>query len=481
LLNVIEYYMGIVKLLIISVFVGLFLHPLSGQIKVSDDSDILIINNIEFEGNKVTRENILLREMDFTAGDTIYKIELIPRIQRSRENLLNLRLFNFVEIEVEHFPESRIDVIVNVTERWYIWPTPIFEHGERNLSEFLREPRWNRLNYGLWLKWNNFRGRNELLQTKIRLGYKEQYVLQYEKPNLGLSEDHKIMLSYSLSRQRRINYRLFANKPVFFQDEEEYSLSSGNAFFSYTYRPEIYSRHRFRLHYQNDVISDKVEALNPMFFGPGLKQLRYFRFDYVFRFDQRDSRVYPLEGNAFKVKLQRTGLELIRDFEYKNWELEGALFYHKEITNRVYFANAFKGKISTLKDAPYHFSNALGYSEFMTSYEYYVINGTDYFLNKFISKFEIVKPREFTIPYLKASQFNRVHYAIYLNLLADVGYVHQRVSDPSNFMANELQYSMGIGLDFVTYYDQVLRLEYSINRYGIAGFFVHVETPFFRW
>jgi outer membrane protein assembly factor BamA len=230
-----------------------------------------------------------------------------------------------------------------------------------------------------------------------------------------------------------------------------------------------------------DGISDRVEALNPMYFGPDITQLRYFRFDYVFNHDQRDSKVYPLKGNAYKVKLQRTGLGIVKDFTYKNWELEAAVFYHRHLANRIYFTNAFKGKISTLKDAPYYFSNALGYSEFMTSYEYYVINGTDYFLNKFISKFEIVKPREFTIPYLNVRQFSRVHYAIYLNLLADVGYVYQHIPDPSNFMANELQYSAGIGLDIVTYYDQILRLEYSVNRYGIAGFFVHVETPFFRW
>ena len=48
-------------------------------------------------------------------------------------------------------------------------------------------------------------------------------------------------------------------------------------------------------------------------------------------------------------------------------------------------------------------------------------------------------------------------------------------------MVNELQYSAGIGIDIVTYYDKVLGIEYAINRYGMKGFFFHVTTPFFDW
>ena len=115
-------------------------------------------------------------------------------------------------------------MIVEVQERWYIWPNPIFEHGERNLSTFLKEPEWSKLNYGMWLKWNNFRGRNELLNAKVRLGYREQYMLQYEKPNLGVNENHKLFLSYSLSRQRRVSYATENNRPVYFRDDDNYAL-----------------------------------------------------------------------------------------------------------------------------------------------------------------------------------------------------------------------------------------------------------------
>lgn len=37
-------------------------------------------------------------------------------------------------------------------------------------------------------------------------------------------------------------------------------------------------------------------------------------------------------------------------------------------------------------------------------------------------------------------------------------------------MQNQLIYGGGIGLDFVTYYDMVFRLEYGINKFKELGF-----------
>ena len=117
----------------------------------------------------------------------------------------------------------------------------------------------------------------------------------------------------------------------------------------------------------------------------------------------------------------------------------------------------------------------------MTSYDAYVIDGKDFLVSKLILKYELVKPNTFTIPFLNIKQFSKVHYAVYLNLLGDIGYVNNPNPYPTNFMANEWQYSAGIGLDFVTYYDKVFGIEFAVNRYGTTGFFFHVTTPFFEW
>lgn len=479
------------RLVIIIGFLYLWLPVISlqGQGNDSVPDSKLLIRNIIVEGNKVTKEKIIFRELVFQLGDTIAKMDLLPAFDRSRDNLKNLSIFNFVSFDVKHFPNNRIDVIISVTERWYIWPTPIFEIADRNFSAFLEDLDWSHTNYGLWLKWNNFRGRNELLSAKVRLGYKEQYLLQYEKPNIGINQNHKIAFGYSFMRQHRINYLTLDNKPVHEKLFPEYALNLSDAYFAYTYRHGLYSKHKVRAHYLYDRINDSISTLNPNYFGEGRDTLKVFRLDYVYNYDVRNSKVYPLEGHAFKVKAQRYGFGLIKDYPYTNWILEGTSFYHKKLSNTVFLANVTRVKISSNKEIPHVQQKALGYGEYMTGYERFIIDGSDFFISKFIAKFQLLKPTSFQLPLIKAKQFGRVHLAIYMNALADIGYVNNKsmyLNQQSNFMTNEFQYSFGLGLDFVTYYDKVFRLEYSINKYVMdgpefRGFFFHLETPFFRW
>lgn len=149
------------------------------------EDDKLIIGDILIQGNLVTKEAIILRELVFNKGDTILKMDLLPALQRSKENLLNLTLFNFVHFDATHHPGSRINIHISITERWYIWPVPIFEYADRNFGNFIRNREWDKINYGAFLKWKNFRGRNEVLTGKLRLGYIREYALAYNHSQPG--------------------------------------------------------------------------------------------------------------------------------------------------------------------------------------------------------------------------------------------------------------------------------------------------------
>ena len=51
------------------------------QLIIPDDR--LVITGFEIQGNKVTKDPIILRELLFGIGDTILKMELIPTFQRN--------------------------------------------------------------------------------------------------------------------------------------------------------------------------------------------------------------------------------------------------------------------------------------------------------------------------------------------------------------------------------------------------------------
>ena len=47
---------------------------------------------------------------------------------------------------------------------------------------------------------------------------------------------------------------------------------------------------------------------------------------------------------------------------------------------------------------------------------------------------------------------------------------HDSYKSHNNFLVNKLMYSFGVGIDFVTYYDKILRFDYSLNALGESGF-----------
>ena len=453
----------------------------SAQDPVSLPDDRLIVAEIFIEGNKVTKAPIILRELIFEPGDTLFKIDLLPTLQRSKENLLNTALFNFVFFEVDHIPEGRINVSITVTERWYIWPVPILEYAERNFSEFVRKREWDKIVYGAWLKWSNFRGRKEILTGKIRLGYINEYALAYHIPNLGSKQQHGTTLGFNINHQNEVFLSTINNKPFEYKPVTRPAQIRYNAFTRYTYRRKLYTTHSLRLEYFKYTASDSVAILNENYLGDGRTDLNFFMLSYYFNHDVRDSKVYPLEGFAVRLRAEQRGMGIVSDFPYPSLRITGVFLFHQKLANRLYFYNATKARWSQEKIFPYVLNRGLGYSEFLSGYESYVMDGSDYFITKYNLKVQVIKPTTQTIPFIKMEQFNKAHYAVYLNLFADAGYVNNEFPDPTNTMVNNWQFSTGIGLDFVTYYDQVFRIDYAINRYGEHGFFFHIETPFSRW
>ena len=60
------------------------------------DTAFFVVRNIAITGNKTTKPFIIDRELAFKSGDTIDAGKFNEVIERSRQNLLNTSLFNFV-------------------------------------------------------------------------------------------------------------------------------------------------------------------------------------------------------------------------------------------------------------------------------------------------------------------------------------------------------------------------------------------------
>jgi hypothetical protein len=107
----------------------------------------------------------------------------------------------------------------------------------------------------------------------------------------------------------------------------------------------------------------------------------------------------------------------------------------------------------------------------------FLIDGSSYGLFKSNFKYQIVKPRIQRLAFLPIEKFNTFHYAFYVNLFADAGYVFNKKVSEGNFLENKALYSSGIGIDFVSYYDLVFRIEGTWNSINQTGLFLHLVAP----
>ena len=138
--------------------------------QVKSDS-LYRVESVMVVGNEETKEFVILREMSLQPGEHITE-ELVAYDQN---RIYSLGLFNRVVIHVVPASEEKANLIVEVSERWYIFPFPIFG---------IRDRDWKKVYFGGGLLHSNFRGRNEKLYATIILGYDPSFAVSYRNPFL---------------------------------------------------------------------------------------------------------------------------------------------------------------------------------------------------------------------------------------------------------------------------------------------------------
>jgi len=439
----------------------------------------ITVSNIILSGNTKTQNEIIIRELSFEINEIYTDFDLEKRIKKSKENLVNLKLFNFVTINKIDNKDS-IEIIIEVIEKWYIWPYPVLEISERNFNTWWKEFKANnysdfsRLNYGVSFNWKNFRGRNELLKIKIRKGFKEHYLLAYEVPYFNKNKTIGVNTNLQLFRRKKTHFLSEKNKLNYFESDTfnsiDYDLNT-----EIIYRKNLHQKHKLQFTYLNSSIDDSISTLNPNYLGNNLSKTSVYSLRYLFEYENRDYSAYPLHGLAFNFAAKKY---FSATNNAKHFEFTSKLEKYIEPYNRFYVGSSFKSKYSTEGNQPYFIQKALGYIDYVRGYEYYVVDGQSYWLSKTAIKYELIEKTTFDIPYIKMKQFKKAHYSIYVGVFSDLGYVIDNQNKEQNTLSNSLLFGKGIALDYVTYYDKLLRIEYSINALGEKGVFLHFSSPF---
>ena len=471
--------------MLLHLFTGLFILkqtagplPDSSKKNTFDSSAYVKISGINIIGNRVTKRYIILRELNFKEGDSIRYRDLPTRFLRSKQNLLNSSLFNFVGIDTFDTRFGSTKVMIRLSERWYTWPVPIFEIADRNFNTWWETKDLSRINYGFFLNRDNFRGRKERLALIAQFGYYEQYGFAYSIPYIDKKQRQGMGMSFVWTRNHEIPYASYLNKLLYYKDHSSYARRELSAKLNYTYRQGIYNTYMLEGKYFNGYVEDTIQKLTTDYFEGNARTMEFFQVHLLSKRDCRDSKAYPLKGYYIDCDINKVGLGILKDEKVDLWYVTASAKKYFKLSDRFYLAGSVRGKISSKTGQPYYTQRGLGYGDYVRGYEYYVIDGQHYALAKTGVKYEIIKPHVAKFDFFPSEKFNTFHYALYAEVFADGAYVKDDLYGPAvNPLANQYLYGYGVGLDYVTYYDAVLRLEYSFIKSGENGFFIHLWAP----
>jgi len=443
----------------------------------AQDRPPIIIGHILTEKNYVTDLSVILRELPFRENDTVPAEEFGKLVSKSVENLLNTSLFNFVTADTSFVrtPDYWFATVTyKFVERWYVWPAPILEISDRNINAWYRKGDFTRFNYGTHLVWNNVTGRMENLDLMLRFGKNQQCSLLYDIPYLDRHKQFGVGLEAGIIRQHEVGY-ITEDDKLRFAFNSNSMLRGWYAALHILYRHSIYFNHELNLGYQRYSYSDSLLDLNPGYLSTGEKHCFYPSFYYKFKADFRDAKYYPLTGWYFDSEFFQAGFDAKDDQSVMAGWIKFTGRIYRKLANRWYAGAGMVTRISTFSDNSYFMNTALGYNrDFVRGYEYYVIDGSHFGVFKSSVKFALIPERTMQIGIIPTEKFSLVHYAAYLTWFGDAGYVCKNgTSGLNNQLPGTLLLGSGVGLDLVTYYDKVMRIEFTLNRKGETGVYFH--------
>ena len=448
----------------------------SAEIKINDPvSEPFIVRNIIITGNRKTKASVILREIPFRPGDHFQLQQLVFKFEEARKQLMNTALFHEVTVALKSFEGHNVDVLVDVKERWYLFPVPYFKIVDRNLNEWLVQNKasLDRVNYGIKLMYNNVTGYNDKLNVWLMSGYTRQVSMNYDRLYFDKKMKWGAKLGFELGKNREVNYNTINNKQVFLKDTNNFIRSFFNTNIELTYRRAVKTRHRFGIAFTQERVEDTIVRLNPSYFNPGRNSIRYPEVYYNLSFHNVDYIPYPLKGFEGVVNFSKKGFNHIVNV----WELNVSTGNYWQIFPKTYLSINTAADLKLPFRQPFFNTHLMGYSAlFMQGYEYYVIDGVAGGFLKTTFSEELFK-FNIHLPKLKYETINYIPFRIYGKIYGNAGYVYNP-QPGQNFLNNQMLYSGGLGLDILTLYDIAIKLEWSFNQLGQNGIYLHRNDNF---
>ncbi len=428
---------------------------------------------IRIFGNMKTKPDIIIRELSFKEGSNICDENLAGELEFSRQQLYNTQLFNEISFRVDTTTIGEIQISVDLKERWYVWPIPKIEVADRNFNQWWLSKDLSRINFGLTTVIQNLRGRNETLRLNLMAGYTQKVGFEYYFPFINKAKTIGLGLGGDWMANKEIWYITRFDKVQFFRLDDRFAHQRWEANARLVHRPRFYSTHTLGVKIGAGQIADTVlsKELNPMFFSSGSARQQYVGTFYRFVKNKVDYINYPTVGFINELQAEFHLLDGGKSPSVGIIKVNHRRY--AEPAKGVFMVGGLFAGANLSPTLPYHLSRALGYRDFVRGFEYYVIDGRFYALFKGNLKFRLFPEITTNLPIINHSKFKKIPLNAYFGPFFDLGYVNGKRELENNELPNTPLFGTGLGLDITSYYDRVMRIEYSYNSLRQFGWFVH--------
>lgn len=431
------------------------------------------IERIEIIGNTKTKFYIILRELSFVKGDSLNAQQLGAAMIQGKQLLMNTQLFVDVKIDTLTY-QDQWQIRVQVKERWYLLPLPYFRLVDRNFNQWWVDQNrsLDRVNYGVKFIQNNVSGRNDNLNVWLITGYNRQFSARYSVPFIDKKLTKGFSVGFLHTTQKELNVATINNKQVFLRHSAD-ARKTWRMDASYSYRPDQFKRTTIRLSYFNETIADTILKVQKNYFPGQTTIQKALDVSYRYQYIKVSNIIYPTVGYY-------TDLFFLKRFATKEqslFQFSARQLYAKKLSTKSFLLFDATAAYKSPIDSVFSNSRLIGYGGMqLRGLEYYVVDGTAGIVSRNAFHFN-VKNWTLTNP-LPIKNHEKIPIRLYFKIFADAGYAYHKYASLSNSLSNTLLYTYGAGIDFVSIYDFVFRVEYSRNQLKRDGLYLQGEFNF---
>jgi hypothetical protein len=447
-------------------------------VKSSAQCDSVDLVGQRFEGEFNINTAIIDHIVDLEIPAKYCIEDLYLFLSEAREEIHELRSFDSVRYGLIELDNNSFELVWKLRKSLSFFPIPFLDVADRDVNVWRTrfDADLSRLNYGLGLYYFNPLRRSDVLFIKAATGFNNELEAFYFLPNLSLDGNWGLKMDYQLLSFSSIAFRTEHNRDIFFETDHGNTVFEQNEL-----RLGIISKIQanrfidFNIGFARRNLSDNLYKQNPNYLNSGLSSENEWSFGCRLIFDKRDNRRFPKAGYRLDLETR-----YLKNSNRGRDKAESNIVYKKywKATAQDLFSIHSVARFQWIQ-TPYGFKygRQIGFgNDFVRGYELTSLNAGNFGLVKMDYRRKIwdLSQQVDRIKNWLNIPFD-IPIEMYVNVFTDVSKTFlDYQSDRDNSQWGVLLHGYGMGIDFLMFRRFLCSTQYSINRHGEKGIYLHI-------